>query len=85
MLVLLPITAAIMPMTAWARHPQMRQLRAYKMRITPASPMRCQGSRRIQPVDATHWLNISAGVWKQSVLRGLSFNCRAIVLSRSCE
>ncbi|WP_199220339.1 hypothetical protein [Limnohabitans sp. T6-20] len=36
---------------------------------------------RIQPVDATHSLNISAGVWKPSVLRGLSFNCRAIALS----
>jgi len=37
--------------------------------------------RRIQPVDATHSLNISAGVWKPSVLRGLSFNCRAMALS----
>ena len=37
--------------------------------------------RRIQPFDATHSLNISAGVWKPSVLRGLSFNCRAIALS----
>jgi homospermidine synthase len=37
--------------------------------------------RRIQPVDATDSLNISAGVWKPSVLRGLSFNCRAIALS----
>ena len=36
---------------------------------------------RIQPVDATHSLNISAGVWKPSVLRGLSFNCCAIALS----
>lgn len=36
---------------------------------------------RIQPVSATHLLNISAGVWKPSVLRGLSFNCRAIALS----
>lgn len=27
--------------------------------------------RRIQPVDATDSLNISAGVWKPSVLRGL--------------
>ena len=37
--------------------------------------------RRIQPVDATHSLNISAGVWKPSVLRGLSFNCLAMALS----
>ena len=37
--------------------------------------------RRIQPVNATHSLNLSAGVWKPSVLRGLSFNCLAIVLS----
>jgi len=36
---------------------------------------------RIQPVDATHSLNISAGVWKPSVLRGLWFNCLAIALS----
>ena len=36
---------------------------------------------RIQPVNATHSLNISAGVWKPSVLRGLSFNCLAIALS----
>ena len=36
---------------------------------------------RIQPVDATHSLNISAGVWKPSVFRGLSFNCLAIALS----
>jgi hypothetical protein len=36
---------------------------------------------QIQPVDATHSLNISAGVWKPSVLRGLSFNCLAIALS----
>ena len=37
--------------------------------------------RRIQPVIATHSLNLSAGVWKPSVLRGLSFNCLAIALS----
>ena len=37
--------------------------------------------RRIQRVDATDSLNISAGVWKPSVLRGLSFNCLAIALS----
>jgi hypothetical protein len=36
---------------------------------------------RIQPVIATHSLNRSAGVWKPSVLRGLSFNCLAIALS----
>jgi hypothetical protein len=40
---------------------------------------------RIQPVDATHSLNRSAGVWKPSVLRGLSFNCLAIALSWCCE
>lgn len=40
---------------------------------------------RIQPVDATDSLNISAGVLKPSVLRGLSFNCLAIALSCSCE
>ena len=36
---------------------------------------------RIQRVDATDSLNISAGVWKPSVLRGLSFNCLAIASS----
>ena len=40
---------------------------------------------RIQPVDATVSLNISAGVLKPSVLRGLSFNCLAIAFSCSCE
>lgn len=40
---------------------------------------------RIQPVGATHSLNRSAGVWKPSVLRGLSFNCLAIELSCSWE
>src|SRR4051812_44866459 len=37
--------------------------------------------RRIQPVDATLWLNRSAGVWKPSVFLGLSFNCLATALS----
>ena len=50
-----------------------------------ASTVEFRIRRRIQPVDATHSLNISAGVWKPSVLRGLSFNCRAIALSWSCE
>ena len=36
---------------------------------------------RIQPVNATRSLNISAGVWKPRVLRGLWFNCLAIALS----
>jgi len=40
---------------------------------------------RIQRVNATDSLNISAGVLKPSVLRGLSFNCLAIALSWSCE
>ena len=40
---------------------------------------------RIQPVGATHSLNLSAGVLKPSVLRGLSFNCLAIELSLACE
>jgi hypothetical protein len=41
--------------------------------------------RRIQPVNATDWLNISAGVWKPRVFLGLSFNCLAIALSLACE
>ena len=41
----------------------------------------CSKEGRIQPFNATHSLNVSAGVWKTSVLRGLSFNCLAIALS----
>ena len=40
---------------------------------------------RIQPVNATHWLNISVGVWKPSVFLGRSFNCLAMALSLICE
>lgn len=40
---------------------------------------------RIQPVSATVWLNISAGVWKPRVFLDLSFNCRANALSLACE
>ena len=43
------------------------------------------GSRRIQPFIPTHSLNLSAGVWKPSVLRGRSFICLAIESSWSCE
>lgn len=39
--------------------------------------------RQIQPVDATHSVNISACVWTSNVSRGLSFNRLAIALSRS--
>ena len=48
-------------------------------------PDRVDRGRRIQLVNATHSLNISAGVWKPSVLRSLSFNCLAIALSCACE
>jgi hypothetical protein len=41
--------------------------------------------RRIQPVDATVWLNISASVWKPRVFLGLWFNCLATALSLACE
>jgi len=33
-----------------------------------------------QPVDATHALNLSAGVSNSNVLRGRSFSCRAGVV-----
>jgi hypothetical protein len=36
---------------------------------------------RFQPVDATHWLNRSAGVSKFNVFRGRSFSLRATALS----
>ena len=41
--------------------------------------------RRIQLVNATVWLNRSAGVWKPRVFLGLSFNCLATALSLACE
>jgi hypothetical protein len=40
---------------------------------------------RIQPVNATHWLNLSAGVWKSNVFLGRSLSCLATVLSLACE
>ena len=36
---------------------------------------------RSQPVDATHWLNRSAGVSKFNVFLGRSFSCLATALS----
>jgi len=36
---------------------------------------------RIQPVDATHWLNRSAGVSKPNVFLGRSFSLRATAFS----
>ena len=36
---------------------------------------------RAQPVDATHWLNLSAGVSKSNVFLGLSLSCLAIAFS----
>lgn len=39
---------------------------------------------RIQLVNATVWLTISAGVWKPRVVLGLSFNCLAKALSLAC-
>jgi hypothetical protein len=40
---------------------------------------------RIQPVDATHWLNRSAGVLKSNVFLGRSLSYRATALSLACE
>jgi hypothetical protein len=37
--------------------------------------------RRVQTVDATHALNLSAGVPYPGVFLGRSFNCRAIAFS----
>ncbi len=50
-----------------------------------SAPLTDVWSGRIQLVNATDSLNISAGVLKPSVLRGLSFNCLAIALSCNCE
>ena len=40
---------------------------------------------RIQPVDATIWLNRSAGVSKSSVFRGRSLSRLAMASSLACE
>ncbi len=40
---------------------------------------------RLQLVDATHALNLSAGVSNSNVSRGRSFNSRATLLSVACE
>ena len=37
--------------------------------------------RWIQPVNATHALNLSAGVSNANILRGRSLSCRAMALS----
>jgi len=39
----------------------------------------------IQLIDATHWLNRSAGVAKFNVFLGRAFNCLATALSLACE
>ena len=52
--------------------------------ICMTTPVNVKFQRRIQPVDATVWLNISAGVWKPRVFLGLSFNCLATALSLAC-
>ena len=40
---------------------------------------------RIQPIDATVWWNLSAGVSKFNVFLGRSFNLLATALSFACE
>ena len=37
---------------------------------------------RFQPIDATHWLNRSAGVLKSNVFLGRSLSCRATAFNR---
>ena len=49
--------------------------------VSRASARYDRSRLRIQPVDATVWLNSSPGVWKPRVFPDLSFNCRAIALS----
>ena len=48
-----------------------------------ATKVRFRGS--LQPVDATHSLNRSAGDWKSSVFRGRSLSSRATLLSWAWE
>jgi hypothetical protein len=40
---------------------------------------------RIQPVNATIWLYISAGVWKSSVFLGRSLSFLATAFNCACE
>ncbi len=40
---------------------------------------------RFQPVDATHWLNRSAGVLYSSVFLGRSFSLLATAFNFACE
>ncbi len=40
---------------------------------------------RIQPIDATHWLNRSTGVSKFNVFLGRSLSCLATALSLAWE
>ena len=54
-------------------------------RLFSAAPANVKFQGRIQRVDATVRLNISAGVWKPSVFLGLSFNWLANRLSFACE
>jgi hypothetical protein len=58
------------------------------LRLHPDVPLLELNDRegwRIQPVDATIWLNRSAGVSKFSVFRGRSFNRLATASSPACE
>ena len=48
-------------------------------------PSESRFSLPAQPVDATHALNVSAGVANSSVLRGRSLSCRATASKCSCE
>jgi hypothetical protein len=61
-----------------ARQRALRKVWTWVLRSTKPNGER---RGRIQPINATASLNISAGVLKPSVLRGLSFNCLAIALS----
>ena len=65
---------------AYLRDPDQQRAK----RKTCHNEVRCCHSRcrlRFQPVDATHWLNRSAGVSKFNVSLGLSFSLLATAFS----
>jgi hypothetical protein len=56
-----------------------------RKRFKGASELKRHCLGRIQPVDATIWLNRSAGVSKFSVFRGRSLSRLATAFSLACE
>ena len=64
-----------------------QNVRAWSALAALAAAMMLAGCIKlwIQPIDATHSLNISAGVLYPKVFLGRSFNFLAIASNSSCE